>query len=242
MESYFNPDELKHLASYEGDHYWHLARRELIDLVLRGLSSGPALDVGCGPGTLTTFLNERGHRVDYADVHPEALRLARVSAPNDREFLELDIVTAVPPRYATILLLDVIEHLSDDVAALRNARAACDRVLVTVPAFPVLWSAWDEAADHKRRYTRATLRRSLDAAGFRVDRIGYFFAPLFVASGAVQLVRKFRPPSTDGLEGLAETKTSPMVTRAACAVLGLERPFARAGLVPFGTSLFAVAS
>jgi SAM-dependent methyltransferase len=262
--SYFEPESVVELAAAEGSHYWHLARRRLILDALPGV--GPEdrlLDVGCGPGTTTTFFNKEGRTVDYADVHPEALTLAKALATEELgadaasglRFLQVDICRdPLPGGYAGVLLLDVIEHLPDDVGALRNVRsglAAGGRLVVTVPAFPSLWSRFDEIAKHKRRYTLATARAAIENAGFEVERSTYFFSPLFVASGAVQLARKARTklPSRwrarerdDGsLDGLMETRTSPLITKTLVSVLALERPIVRRGRLPFGTSVLCLA-
>jgi SAM-dependent methyltransferase len=242
-DEYFPVEELDTLAAREGAHYWHLARREVVAEALAELPAGRFLDVGCGAGAVTTSLNRRGFVVDYADVHRHALDLARRAAPPDRRFVQVDVAVAAPPKgYDGILLLDVIEHLPDDVGALRNVRSALEPgggLLVTVPAFPVLWSPWDEREGHKRRYTRTTLPSALTAAGFSVDRVRYFFAPLFVGSAAVQLARRVvRPAPSDDL---VETRASPVVNRALLAVLRWERPLVRRGWVPFGTSVLATA-
>jgi SAM-dependent methyltransferase len=91
-----------------------------------------------------------------------------------------------------VLALDVIEHLEDDTEALKE----CQRILrsgghlvVTVPAFMVLWSPWDEALGHRRRYTAVDLADTATKAGFRIDRLSYMF--FFVFPLAV-LVRRLK--------------------------------------------------
>lgn len=81
-----------------------------------------------------------------------------------------------------VTLLDVIEHLDDDEAALRAARGAVGstgHVIVTVPAYQWLWTEHDVANKHRRRYTASRLRRSHQRAGLRPLQIGYFNALLF---------------------------------------------------------------
>ena len=158
----------------------------------------------------------------------------------------------MPTGYAGVLLLDVIEHLPDDVGALRTVRAGLntgDHLVVTVPAFPRLWSRFDEIAKHKRRYTVATARAALEAGGFEVERATYFFAPLFIASTTVKFARdlreklptRWRAHESANLDGLMETRTSPMLTKALVGILDLERPFIRRARLPFGTSVLCVA-
>jgi SAM-dependent methyltransferase len=260
--SYFEPEDLTTLAATEGSHYWHLARRKVVLDALPAVGPGARLlDIGCGPGTTTTFFNQHGYTVDYADVHPEALSLARTLATQELgadavsrlRFLQLDIFRdTMPTGYAGVLLLDVIEHLPDDVAALRSVRTgltAGDHLVVTVPAFPALWSRFDEIARHKRRYTLATARTAIEAAGFGIDHATYFFSPLFIASGAVKLGRearkklptRWRAQEDASLEGLMETRTSPVLTKALVGVLDLERPIVRRWRLPFGTSVLCTA-
>jgi SAM-dependent methyltransferase len=257
VTSYFAPDDIAALATFEAGHYWHLARRKVVLEALPRVEPGARMiDIGCGPGTTTTFLNRHRPPIDYADVHGEAATLARslaiqelgADASSKLRFLTFDIaVEPMPDGYHGALLLDVIEHLPDDVGALRNVRTGLQRgdgLLVTVPAFPQLWSRFDEIARHKRRYTKATLGRAMQAGGFEIERMTYFFAPLFLASGAVQLARhtrdmlpaRFRSGDAD-LSELAEARTSPALTRALVAVLGAERHLMRHRDVPFGTSV-----
>jgi SAM-dependent methyltransferase len=260
--SYFEPEDVATLAASEGSHYWHLARRKVILDALPRVDTGARLvDVGCGPGTTTTFFNGNGHTVDYADVHPEALRLAEkvalqelgIEATARLQFRQIDICTnPLPSGYAGVLLLDVIEHLPDDIGALRNVRSGLntgDHLVVTVPAFPSLWSRFDEIAKHKRRYTVAAARTAIESAGFDVQHATYFFAPLFLASGAVKLGREARKrlplrwqaPENASLDGLMETRTSPVITKALVSLLSLERPLARRRGMPFGTSVLCLA-
>ena len=251
VRSYFEPEDITSLGAFEARHYWHLARRKVIlDALPRVASDARLIDIGCGPG----------NTVDYADVHPEALRLSRALAHRELgaeaaarlQFRQLDICRDdLPGGYAGVLLLDVIEHLPDDVAALRRVRSGLtsgDHLLVTVPAFPLLWSRFDEKVKHKRRYTLATARSAIEAAGFDVEHATYFFAPLFIAAGTVKLAREARKKlpvrwraHDESLEGLMEARTSPLLTTLLVWVLGLERPIVRRGRMPFGTSVLCVA-
>src|SRR5262249_16838522 len=70
-----------------------------------------------------------------------------------------------------VVLLDVLEHIADPVAALRSAAATLDAaggIVLTVPAIPALMGPWDEMLGHHRRYTRRSLRDQARAAGLRV--------------------------------------------------------------------------
>ena len=117
FEEFFDPAEFETRAWLEDQHYWHLYRRTVVLDVLRAAGVGSAealIELGCGAGTVTTFLNQNGLRVDYSDVHAEALRFAveraqtrlDPAAPVPR-FLRADITRDLPPGgYDGILLLD----------------------------------------------------------------------------------------------------------------------------------------
>jgi SAM-dependent methyltransferase len=260
---YFDHREFAARATMEDAHYWHLARREVI---LEAVQAAPVvrdtrmLEIGCGAGSVATFLNEHGYQVDYADVHREALEVARARAIDrlgddvrKRRFIRMDVCRdEIPDGYGAILLFDVIEHIPDDVGALASVRRALDRpgapglLVITVPAFPVLWSRYDVVEHHQRRYTKATARAVLEACGFDVLRTTYFFLPLFFAAGAVKLVRTARNavrprPEPEMFTELVETRAGPTVTRTMMTVLGGERRVLRRVNLPLGTSLLCVA-
>jgi SAM-dependent methyltransferase len=258
----FDPSELAARADLEATHYWHVHRRAVIlDEVRRILAPGGPerlVEVGCGVGTVATHLNAAGYHVDYADVFDEALELARRGAEArvgpaaaTRRYLRIDAREPWPIEGADgVLLCDVVEHLDDDAEALRHARRALGRgsagfVLITVPAFSFLWSPWDVIERHKRRYTRASLADVLGRAGFEVERITYFFLPLFFAALGAKAVRAARDALLGGTAArfgeTLETAHGPFVDRGVLALTTPERAFLGRGDLPFGTSLIAVA-
>jgi SAM-dependent methyltransferase len=270
FEGFFNPDEFKTRAWLEDEQYWHLYRRGVILDALRaaGVGAGHALlELGCGPGTVATYLNESGLAVDYCDVHREALAFARERArirlpPGGRapRFVRADITRRLPPGdWDGVLLLDVLEHLPDDRGVLHAVRALLDRraaaagpraprpvLLFTVPAFQQLWSPWDDREKHKRRYTLATARTLAADTGFAVERATYFFFPLFFAAAAVKAARTLRNvvagrPAYAGIEGMAETANNPTLNAAMLTLLERERRWLTRRDLPLGTSVLVVA-
>lgn len=266
--AYFDASEFAVRGDLEDTHYWHLHRREVL---LRELArviapGGPErlVEVGCGLGTVATHLNAAGYRVDYVDVFDEALvraeqrARARLGAGADGlRFLRADVTADLPVKDVDgVLLLDVIEHLPDDVGALARARRALrpgrsSFVLVTVPAFSFLWSPWDDMERHKRRYTRPRLDAALRAAGLEPVRSTYFFFPLFFAALAVKGARAARglaaratgraPAPPRDIRDMAEATSNPLLDRLMLAVTAPERAFLPAGRLPLGTSLLTLA-
>ncbi len=136
------------------------------------------LDIGCGNGlffdTLGRFGTVRGIGFD-AD-------LVSANGPH-REKIEIRgfdarFRPAAGEAPDWILMLDVLEHLADDAAAVRHVMeilAPGGMFLITVPALQWLWSAHDDANLHYRRYTKNTLRKVLEGAGLRISVLHYFF-------------------------------------------------------------------
>ena len=267
FESFFDPSEYAPRASLEDQHYWHLHRREVVLDVLRGAGvdgTQQLMELGCGAGTVATFLNENGLAVDYSDVHREALTFARARAQarlprggREPRFVRADITRRLPPGdYDGVLLLDVLEHLPDDRAVARAARSLLERrasapgarpfLLFTVPAFQFLWSPWDDREQHKRRYTLETARALAVDAGFTVERSTYFFFPLFFAASAVKagrLVRSLvaRRRAPERFEDMAETANHAALNTAMLRILSSERAWLARRQLPLGTSILVLA-
>lgn len=275
LDAYFDRREFEIRSWLEDQHYWHRYRKTVILQILQGHSTDrrrPLVNLGCGAGVVATHLNQHGYRVDYADVHTEALQVARQRfqatmgsrAPAPR-FIRVDITRGFPvDDYHGYLLLDVLEHLPDDVAvmralhdrmqdaAARRAQTGCgpecyDFVLFTVPAFPALWSPWDDLEKHKRRYTLTAARRLCEDTGFQAIRTTCFFFPLFFAAAAVKALRlagrklggRIDPPGA--ITDLAEAKTSRALSGLVLGLLAPERGWLRYGNLPLGTSILVLA-
>lgn len=270
LDVFFDRREFEIRSWLEDQHYWHRYRKTVILQVLQGheVDRGrPLIDLGCGAGVVATHLNQHGFRVDYADVHTEALQIARQrfestlgsTSPQPR-FIRVDITRGLPPDdYHGYLLLDVLEHLPDDVdvmkrlhGRMRNAATSGgtdirDFVLFTVPAFPGLWSPWDDLEKHRRRYTPATARRLCEDAGFEVLRTTCFFLPLFFAAAAVKAVRLAgrkltgRSVLAGTITDLTEGKTTRGLSRLVLGLLAPEKRWLKHGNLPLGTSILVLA-
>lgn len=177
-------------------HWWPLARARIVrDMVADAAPEHAAvLEVGCGRGFVVKSLRAAGHDcrgVEAGQVEPVA---------GARQFVTAGVYAAELPleerrRYDTILLLDVIEHLPDPVAFLRELEAAfpaLSRVIVTVPARQELWSNYDEYFGHFRRYTRPMLARLARDLGWRAARMSYFFHSLYLPAWLLAHVKGSR--------------------------------------------------
>lgn len=184
-------------------HFWVDWRLRAFLRMLAGLgvdARRPAqvLDVGCGNGLTGELLERRtGWTVDGADLNMAALERAR---PGRGRLLYYDILEERPEflgRYDRVLMLDVLEHIPEPAgfvrAALRHLRPG-GTLFVGVPACMALFSVYDRAAGHLRRYSRASLAAELSAGGARVVDSRYWgFSLLPVLAARKLLLRGGRP-------------------------------------------------
>jgi SAM-dependent methyltransferase len=231
----------------EGRHWWFLGRRSLFLRVLERQFPPPArpirlLDFGCGTGAFLEHL-ERFGSVSAVDSDPSAVEFC-----HSRGRSEVQLVPPGAPlpfadaTFDLVTTLDVIEHIGDDVGALRELRRVLrpgGRLLVAVPAFMFLWGKQDEVSHHHRRYTARTMRHALTEAGFAVDRTTYFNTILFPPIAALRLARRLlRRPSTRQ----SDFDVGPeALNRALGALFGAEARVIARWNVPFGVSLLALA-
>jgi SAM-dependent methyltransferase len=239
-------------------HPWETARARFFRAVLAdaGLLSTPraVLDVGAGDGfvarTLLAALPPASDVVCF-DAHYQDADLRRFAEP---AHTGLSFVRERPARrFDLILLLDVIEHVADDLAFLSSFvtenLAPGGSVLVSVPSWQALFSAHDEALAHFRRYSHRACRSLLAAAGLEVRREGGLFhslvAPRALAVAREGLLARFgrQPPPPDNV---GQWRGGPALTALVDAALAadnaISRGFARAGVALPGLSFWAVAS
>jgi SAM-dependent methyltransferase len=180
------------MAEHDSTHWWYRARRDILaDYLTRegGLPKGAKiLEIGCGTGHNLPMLGQFGE-VDAIEIDPAARDIASQRLGKPVGVAPLPILPDVPKgHYDLIAVLDVVEHIEDDVAALiamRERLAPGGKILITVPAHPWMWSAHDVVNHHHRRYTKATLKAAISAAGLRPRKLGYFNSLLFpLAAGA----------------------------------------------------------
>jgi hypothetical protein len=146
--------------------------------------------VGAGAGLLGTFLTRDCPNATYRFVEPiDSLRVFLRERYGDRADAG-DAATYGSARF--VALLDVLEHQSDDrefLSALVAKMAPGSTLLLTVPALPSLWSEWDVALGHFRRYDKATLLACTDGLPVTVRETSFLF-PEMVPLGMVRKRRR----------------------------------------------------
>jgi SAM-dependent methyltransferase len=231
----------------EERHWWYRGRRAVLEAVLDGIDlpiGGDAriLDAGCGSGRNMVALARRG-AVTGIELAEQSLAAARARdlGPVVPGSLDEPLPFA-DGAFDLAVVLDVLEHVADDGAALRElARvlAPGGRLLVTVPQYGWLWGEHDVLAHHHRRYTRTSLLPRAADAGFEAERVTAFNTLLLAPIAAVRLVQRARhraEPASD----LGRTPRGP-VNGVLERVLRAEAALIRRGhALPAGVSLLAV--
>jgi len=247
----FDPHYFPTLAQVEREHYWFATRRELVRDVLRDrvpdLAERALFDVGCGSGGLLAFLAESGVRIAGAcDVYPESLALvSRLVGAAPLLLVDEGRFPPLAPGQSLLGMFDVLEHIDDDLATLRHLCRLLEPggiLVLTVPAHPWLFDEMDAIAHHRRRYTRRELGHKLRAAGFEVRLLAHFMAPLVALVPLRWAARALGGGASAMERRKAELRVVPLLNGAMHALLRLERPLVRAGGLPFGTSLVALAA
>lgn len=233
------------VAEVEDSHWWFVARREILARAIAGLGlprGARILEVGCGSGGNLPMLARYG-QVYATETEPAAIDCARRRGCAQVEAGRLpQALPFADTSFDLVLMSDVLEHLAEEEPALRaiHARLADDAwLMLTVPAFPSLWSQHDEMHHHLRRYRAEPLRTLVTRCGYRVGYVSYFNSMLFPA---IALVRRLhRLVGSAGREGHDLAMPPRLLNRMLTSLFGVERHFIGRVSLPAGVSLLLLA-
>ena len=244
---YFPDNAFEILYQSEERHFWFKVRNKIIGNMVSKYSFPQAriLEVGCGTGYVSWYLKELGYDIECADIFQDALLFCKKrNAGNayhqynllDQKFIE---------EFDGICAFDVIEHINDDNAALKNIHDALKPggiVFITVPANECLWSAMDIYAEHKRRYSLSELREKVEGNGFKVIKLTYFMTFLYPI---IYILRKLSVGNMNEeqikKEVIKELHPNTILNAIFFYIFSLEVPLIRLFNFPFGSSLLCVA-
>ncbi len=237
-------------------HPWEIARARTLAEIVRDVplaADAQVLDVGCGDGfTAAEVCGGLRREVPWVGVDP-ALTEEEIDGllqiyPNAR-FVR-DVEDAEAGGFGLLLLLDVLEHVPDDIGLLRRTVAHCLRadgyVLVTVPAFQSLFAEHDRFLAHYRRYRWGTLEPVLTAAGLEPVRWGYLFASLLPVRGVSVMMERLkeRMGKVDSGGGIGAWQGGDGLTKILSGGLAVENRLLlwmeRWGVRPPGLSVWAL--
>ena len=230
----------------EESHWYFVARRRILSRLFDELKDGShrprILDVGCGTGGTMGLLEQYGD-VTGVDISPKAVKYCQEQGRPRLCLADGGNLPFAENSFDLVTALDLLEHLEQESAGLREMRRVLKddgRVVLVVPAFMFLWSEFDRFSGHYRRYDKADFKRAVEEAGFEVSRLSYFNSILFPFVWGVRVAKNFlgkwTTVSSDldlpggGLNVLLER------------VCSLESGLIARGSLPFGVSLLCVAT
>lgn len=247
------PGLYRQLSEIEDTHWWFVHRRRLAaDWLKRfGFTGGErALDVGCGTGGNMPFLARYCRRRTGVDISPEALGFCRSRFPDD-EFIEAD-ANDISAHFAAesfdlITVFNVLYHrwIKSEETVLRQLHTLLRPggvILLTEPAFPILFRQHDRQDFGARRYRTGPFRDMLKACGYIDVRMTYFNSFAFLPALLLAALDKPDDDVSDDAEVAELALGRPWVNRTAGGLMAVERAAIKIfGRMPFGVGLMCVA-
>lgn len=231
-------------AQVEATHWWFTGRRRLLGRMIAAFglpADARILDIGTSTGTNLRMLRDLGFsRYEGLDMSDEAVRWCADKGYGKVTRGDACALPFPDASFDLVLATDIIEHVDDDVLALDEMRRVLKpdgRVLVTVPAFPILWGLQDEIGHHKRRYRMAELVTRIGQADLVVHRRFHFNYLLFLP---ILLARRIIAVFGMRLQNENEVN-SPLINRVLSWVFRFDVWTAPKVKPPFGVSCLAVA-
>jgi len=231
------------LYQVEDTHWWYVGRRRIIQALVERISTTlktqRILDVGCGTGANLKMLAAYG-KAEGVDISPQAVDFCHERGLNSVKLGAIEQLPYESDSFELVTALDVIEHLDDDIAGLREMRRVLcrdGRLLVFVPAFMFLWGVQDDVSNHRRRYTLPRLLKAVEEAGFSVEWSSYanisFFLPVLV----VRSVMRWLGLRADTEYGINIS----LMNGPFSSLFAAERLVFKHGRLPFGVSAVCIA-
>ncbi|MEZ6125917.1 MAG: class I SAM-dependent methyltransferase [Planctomycetaceae bacterium] len=233
---------LQQLVDLEDSYWWHVAKRRLVTRLLEEYCPAPGrlAEGGIGSGRNLLEFERMGYDVCGFDLMPESVEHVRQRGIENVQVHDLGNPWPVAAgSLKAVVLLDVLEHVEFPIQVLSHVHSTLSddgAVIITVPAYPWLYSRWDEQLGHFRRYTAAEFRRQAAEAGFRVQWLNHWNSFTLPAAVAVRSWEKLFPSRTQP----DFPEISSLTNRALLSAAAAERWCMGRLPVPAGLSLAGV--
>lgn len=233
-------DKRHYQTLYETEkyHWWYSVRKKIIRDLINSYANSQKniklLDIGCGTGELLKELPPLGD-VFGIDSSPQAIAFCKEKGLKNVSVAEGTKIPFPNNSFDVILCLDVLEHIQDDSAVLKEIYRVAKMgaiIFIFVPTFKFLWGRSDEVSHHLRRYRLPELRKKIEQNGLKVIRSSYFnFFLFFPILAARWLVRLFKIP----IKSENETGNG-LINKVLLKVFSFEARLLRHINFPFGVS------
>lgn len=239
------PEIFTAIHDQEKSYWWFVGRRKLVRDSFRCGRMLPAvrpklLDIGCGTGAMLEEFGPLGFAAG-TDLSPVALQFCRTRGLRNVLFADGTRLPFADASFECISAMDVIEHIDDDVAVLRECHRVCAAggvMSITVPALRWLWTTRDERLAHKRRYHRHELMARARQAGFEVEKCSYYTFCMFFPFAMLVLRDRILQRQPDVKQDVPVIPS--WLNAVLLRVLLLEQWLMRWIDYPFGVSLYCV--
>lgn len=179
------------LGGQLANHWYYISKARALKCFLDGIKAPEVLDIGAGSGFFSRWLLDADICQSAVCVDPGYPEPIQQTQHNGKELTFTQSIPQVDQEL--ILMMDVLEHVEDDVALLKQYTQHMPphgHVLITVPAFQSLWSGHDVFLEHYRRYNKRQLEETIQAAGLKILRTDYFFATLLPLVALSRLINR----------------------------------------------------
>ncbi|WP_345993671.1 class I SAM-dependent methyltransferase [Sulfurimonas sp. HSL-1716] len=181
----YNVKGLENLYKQEEKHFWFIARKEFIFNNIKKFieKHEKIIEIGAGTGNVSRYLIENEYKdISVGEMHLTGLKYAQsYGIEKCYQFNLLD--TPFENEFNAVCMFDVLEHIEDASAALKNVNRMLQengKIVLTVPSHMWLWNRSDAIAGHKIRYTKKQLMQKLEEEGFEVLSARYFFISIIL--------------------------------------------------------------
>ncbi len=252
----FDEQSFQTLRDMQERHFWYRGRhRFLLEAIDRHIpkSTQPlsAIDFGGGVGGWVAYLAKHRNTLftplALADSSMIALKLAEPILPTIIQRYQIDLMQLhMYEEWDVAFLLDVIEHIPDDLKVLQQARDALKPggyLFVTTPAFPQFWSYNDVMARHLRRYCKTDFARLANESGLTLCDSRYFMfylSPLYLLSRIKPGVSRMAMEQKRDLMIKQHAVPFAPINRFLSAIFEAETPIGHRLNFPWGTSILGV--
>ncbi len=236
---------LEATARAEREHFWFRGFRRIVEPEVAAVAAGrriEILDCGCGTGHNLSWLNDYGRAVGI-DLTWAGRQFARAAGLTRLARATAASLPFGPEKFDLIASFDVLYSLPDEaeraaIAEMFRVLRPGGRLLVNVAALEALRGHHSILSGEVRRYSRGSLRKKLEAAGFRMSRLTYINFTILPLVAAVRLAQRV----TGHEESQDEISVPPPPVNAVLsALLAAEAAALRVVNMPVGSSLMAIA-
>lgn len=234
----------KTMYHQQNNHWWYLARKEILRTILDKYSrkdpNNKGLEVGGGTGVNTDLLSNYSN-LDVIEKNSYSIKILKKKE-------SINVIDGVYPEdlcssncsYDDIYMLDVLEHINDDKHALSCTHQLLNdkgNVFITVPAYQFLYSTHDKEMHHYRRYSKVQIEKLLQKNGFEVIYSTYFNFFLFPIAFISRLLGKI------GFLSYKQEQKIPIkyINKILFNLFSFEKILIPSLTLPFGLSIFIYA-